>query len=259
MDSVSRTSKCVLGVRVDRVSRVELVAAATSAAASGHRCRFMYANVHVLNTAYRDMNLRAIFNRAHLVYCDGAGVKLAARLLGYSLPERMTGADWIYDLCVACQESALTLYFLGGEPGVADQAAVLLKSRYPGLRIVGTHHGLFPQAGPENEAIIAEINNLRPGILLIGLGTPLQEQWIDSYFDRLNVPVVWAVGALMDFVAGKAHRGPRWMLDHGLEWLYRLWLEPGRLGRRYLVGNPLFFWRVLCQRYSHVKGVPGEN
>jgi len=208
----------------------------------------MYANVHVLNVAYHNPELRRILNGADLVYCDGAGVKLGAHILGKDLPERMTGADWIYDLCQSCQKTGITLYLLGGEPGVAEEAARVLTTRYPGLNVVGTHHGHYDHDGPENDAVIAEINALHPDILLVGFGTPLQEKWIDRHFERLQVPVVWAVGALVDFVTGKKPRAPRWMLDHGLEWLYRLWMEPGRLWKRYVVGNPLFIWRVFMQR-----------
>lgn len=215
---------------------------------SGSRFRVMYANVHVLNTAYRDPELRRILNRADLVYCDGAGIKLGAKLLGQYMPERMTGADWIYSLCAVCQEQGFSLYFLGGEPGVAARAAARLADQYPALKIVGTHHGHYCHNGTENDAVVSKIKALHPDILLVGFGTPLQEKWIDQNFERLNIPVVWAVGALVDFVTGKKPRAPRWMLDHGLEWLYRLWAEPKRLWKRYIVGNPLFIWRVLMQR-----------
>jgi N-acetylglucosaminyldiphosphoundecaprenol N-acetyl-beta-D-mannosaminyltransferase len=238
----------LLGVRVDNISVNDLIRQVECFVTSGSRCRVMYANVHVLNTAYRDPDLRRILNDADLVYCDGAGVKLGAHLLGRHLPERMTGADWIYALCQACQKADKMLYFLGGEPGIAEEAAKVLTTRYAGLGVLGTHHGHYDHDGPENDAIIAEINSLHPDVLLVGFGTPLQEKWIDRNFEQLDVPVVWAVGALVDFVTGKKPRAPRWMLDHGLEWLYRLWTEPGRLWARYLVGNPLFVWRVLLQR-----------
>jgi len=240
----------ILGVLVDNISRRYLITGVEHFARSGGRYRVMYANIHVLNTAYDDAELRRILNQADLVYCDGAGVRLGARILGRYLPERMTGADWIYDLCLVCQDKGVTLYLLGGEPGVAAEAARILTARYPDLGIVGTHHGHYDHNGPENDAVIAEINALHPDILLVGFGTPLQEKWIDRHFERLQVPVVWAVGALVDFVAGKKPRAPRWMLDHGLEWLYRLKTEPRRLWKRYLVGNPLFLWRVLKQRFG---------
>lgn len=238
----------VLGVRVDSILLNDLIQQLEHLVTTGGHHRVMYANVHVLNTAYRDLALRHVLNQADLVYCDGAGVKLGARILGTFLPERMTGADWIHDLCATCQKQGFSLYFLGGEPGIAGLAAEKLQTQYPGLKIAGTHHGHYNHCGLENDDIIAEINALRPDILLVGFGTPLQEKWIDRHFERLDVPVVWAVGALVDFVIAKKPRAPRWMLDHGLEWLHRLWSEPGRLWKRYIVGNPLFIWRVLGQR-----------
>lgn len=248
-----RNSVQVLGVGVDSLLLDELIRHIERFVASGSHSRVMYANAHVLNTAHRDAELRRILNQAHVVYCDGAGVKLGARILGRYLPERMTGADWIHHLCRACVRMGFRLYFLGGQPGVADQAAQALRVRYSGLRIAGTHHGHYDHSSSENDAVIAAINALRPDILLVGLGTPLQEKWIDRHSERLDVPVVWAVGALADFVAGKKPRAPRWMLRHGLEWLYRLWVEPERLWKRYIVGNPLFIWRVLLQRLGWLR------
>jgi len=271
---LTRTSEAVeiLGVGVHRLSVGDLIREATQRARSGARSSIFYANVHVLNTAHRDPELRAILNGADLVYCDGAGVALGARLLGHRLPGRMTGADWIEPLCETCAAGGVTLYFLGGQPGVAARAAQLLRARHPGLCIVGAHHGYLhpppplvvpsPKVGGGSgrgrrgeggrggggTAAIAAVNTARPHVLLVGMGTPTQEKWIAAHRAELRVPVVWAVGALFDFVAGVQPRGPRWMLDHGLEWLWRLFSDPARLWRRYLLGNPLFILRVLRQR-----------
>lgn len=205
----------------------------------------LYGNIHTLNQAYRDRDLRQALAQADMVYCDGAGVRWGARLLGKSLPERMTGADWIYDLAQMCRDGQDALFLLGGAPSVADAAAERLWSLYPELNIVGTHHGFFSTEGPENEAVIQTINRHTPHILLVGLGTPVQEKWISRNRSRLNVPVVWAMGGTMDFVSGRVPRAPRWMCQHSLEWLFRLLVEPQRLWKRYLIGNTLFFWRVL--------------
>jgi len=248
MDDCDTDVVDVLGVRINPLTQRDLLRQVASVLRSGCRAQVMYANVHTLNTACRDGKLHHLLNQADIVYCDGEGVRLAARLLGRYLSQRMTGADWIYDLCATCQERGFSLYFLGGEPGVAALAAEQLQAQYPGLRVAGTHHGHYDHNGRGNDAVIAEVNALHPDILLVGFGTPLQEKWIDRHFERLDVPVVWAVGALVDFVTGKKPRAPRWMLNHGLEWLYRLWAEPWRLWRRYIIGNPLFIWRVLMQR-----------
>ena len=234
----------ILDVNVHRLSMADLIREVTQRACSGAKSTVLYANVHVLNTAYRDADLRRILNQADLVYCDGAGVRLGARLLGHHLPPRMTGADWIEPLCAA---ERITLYLMGSQPGVAARAAVALQARYPGLRIAGTYHGYL--ADPDIcAAAIAAVNAARPHILLVGMGTPIQEKWIAAHRHELNAPVVWAVGALFDFVAGVQPRGPRWMLDNGLEWLYRLLSDPRRLWQRYVIGNPLFMLRVMKQK-----------
>ena len=238
----------ILGVPIRSLTRRDLLEQVASVLRTGQRAQVMYANAHTLNVACRDRALHGVLNKADIVYCDGEGVRLAARLLGHSLPQRMTGADWIYDLCAVCQEHDFSLVFLGGEPGVATQAAQKLRQRYPRLHIAGTLHGFFDRHGPENDEVVGAISALRPHVLLVGLGTPEQETWIAQNFERLNVPVIWAVGALVDFVAGKVPRAPRWMLDHGLEWLFRFLVEPRRMFVRYVIGNPLFIFRVLKQR-----------
>lgn len=248
MNSDSRNQVDILGIAVDSLQRCELIQHTSEAALAGRRATVLYANAHVLNTAYRDRGLRDILNQADIVYCDGVGVRLAALLLGQRLPERMTGADWIDDLCAVCQDRNIALYLLGGETGIAARAASRLSQRYPDLTVAGTYHGFFDRNGAENEQVIAQINAARPQILLVGFGTPLQERWIAENAEKLDAPVLWAVGAVTDFVTGRQPRAPRWMLDHNLEWLGRLLSDPMRLWRRYIVGNPLFLYRVLRQR-----------
>jgi N-acetylglucosaminyldiphosphoundecaprenol N-acetyl-beta-D-mannosaminyltransferase len=243
---------CVLGVEVQPLDRIGLIREAVRRAQSGSESTILYANVYVLNIAYGNPDLRGILNESDLVYCDGAGVALGAWLLGDRLPGRTTGADWIETLCQACAAAGFSLYFLGGRPGVAAGAAERLQARHTGLRVVGTHHGYLDDP-TVCAAAIASVNAAHPHILLVGMGTPIQERWIAAHRHQLDVPVVWAVGALFDFVTGVQPRGPRWMLDHGLEWLCRLWSDPRRLWRRYVVGNPLFILRVLRQRIDRAR------
>jgi N-acetylglucosaminyldiphosphoundecaprenol N-acetyl-beta-D-mannosaminyltransferase len=133
---------------------------------------------------------------------------------------------------------------------VADKAAANLKARYPDLRIVGTHHGYFDktQGCAENEAVIEQINTVKPNILIVGFGMPLQERWLMENWDRIDANVALTGGAVFDYVSGELRRAPRWMTENGLEWLGRLIIEPRRLWKRYLIGNPIFLWRVLKQR-----------
>lgn len=232
----------LLGVHIDCLRRAGLIDRAARAAASSVRATILYVNVHCMNVSQRDRAYRDILARADIVFCDGTGVRLGAWLAGRPIPERMTGADWINDLCRRAVRDGLRLFFLAGEPGIADAAATVLRVRYPGLQIVGALPGY--DAGPD---IIDRINGSGAQILLVGMGTPTQEKWIADHEHELTVPVLWAVGALFDFVSGKLPRGPRWMTDNGLEWLCRLAAEPRKLWRRYLIGNPLFLLRIIMR------------
>jgi N-acetylglucosaminyldiphosphoundecaprenol N-acetyl-beta-D-mannosaminyltransferase len=217
-------------------------------AGDGRSHHVTYVNAHVLNQANRDPELRKALQDSDLVYCDGYGVRLAARLIGLPVPHRMTGADWIWAVASLCQERGLSLYLLGSDPGSAADAGAAVRRWYPRLDIRGTHHGYFELGSPHSERVLEDIVEKKPDILLVGMGTPQQERWVEHYADRLDVPVVWTVGALFDYLSRRVPRAPHWLADHGLEWVFRLALEPRRMWRRYLLGNPAFLTRVLRER-----------
>jgi N-acetylglucosaminyldiphosphoundecaprenol N-acetyl-beta-D-mannosaminyltransferase len=206
--------------------------------------RVMYANAHVLNQSAENAALRGALESADLVYCDGYGVRLAAKALERPVPHRMTGADWIWGLAALCEQTGESIYLLGSEPAVARQAAARLSETYPGLDVVGTHHGYFEPGTAHDDRVVEDINARRPSIVLVGMGTPKQELWVQHNAERLDVDVLWTVGALFDVVSGKVPRAPSWLADNGLEWIFRLAIEPGRMWRRYLLGNPVFVHRV---------------
>jgi N-acetylglucosaminyldiphosphoundecaprenol N-acetyl-beta-D-mannosaminyltransferase len=230
----------LIGVRIDLVKLQTLLDCVLASIRNGSQTTIMYVNVHCMNVAAHDPKYREILERADIVYCDGTGVKLAGRVLGVHIPERTTGADWIYDLAAMCERERLSLFFLGSTAESAEGAAGHLQGVYPALRIAGTAPGYGV-----NSNTVALINDAAPDVLLVGMGTPTQERWIDAHAHELNVSVVWAVGALFDFVSGRIPRGPHWMTEHGLEWLCRLVVEPRKLWKRYFLGNPRFMVRVL--------------
>ena len=207
--------------------------------------RVMYVNAHVVNQSRVTPGLGRALRRADLVYCDGYGVRLAARVLNLPVPHRMTGADWIWDLASLCEASGDPIYLLGSEPPLAREAADRLRARHPQLDVVGAHHGFFDLDSPHNERVIEHIKAHEARIVLVGMGTPKQELWVDRYADRLDGAVVWTVGALFDYVSGHTPRAPRWLADNGLEWIFRLAIEPTRMWQRYLIGNPIFLKRVV--------------
>ena len=240
----------ILGVGVDPLTVEELHAKIGRLIREGERGSVLNVNAHCLNLCYEDPELRGFLSGAEVVFCDGAGVMLAARILGGRIPARITYADWAWRLAAFAAAEGFSLYFLGARPGVAREAAKSLRRCYPNLRIVGARHGYFDHSakGPQNEAVVQEINAATPDILLVGLGMPLQEYWLMQNMHRLNVGVVLTGGAVFDYVSGTLRRGPRFLTENGFEWLARLFVEPRRLWRRYLVGNPLFILRVLRQR-----------
>jgi N-acetylglucosaminyldiphosphoundecaprenol N-acetyl-beta-D-mannosaminyltransferase len=209
-------------------------------------------NAHCMNLSQGHRWLRALLRSADCVFCDGAGVALAARFLGIDHLHRITYADWTWQLAAFAEPRGFTFYFLGARPGVAEKAAARLKERHPDLQIVGTHHGYFDKTtgSPENEVVVQAINAVKPNILIVGFGMPVQERWLMENWDRIDANVALTAGAMFDYISGELRRGPRWMTDHGLEWLARLIIEPRRLWKRYLIGNPLFLWRVLKQRFG---------
>jgi N-acetylglucosaminyldiphosphoundecaprenol N-acetyl-beta-D-mannosaminyltransferase len=242
----------ILGVRVNPLTVDELHTAINSYIRSKAHALILHVNVHCLNLSCESSWLREFLNQSDLVFCDGAGIQMAARVFGRSLPMRITYADWMWQLAELCAQEGHTLFLLGARPGIAKIAASRLQFLYPELRIVGTHHGYFDKTpdSTENEAVIEQINAVKPHILLVGLGMPVQERWLMENWERIDANVALTGGAVFDYISGELRRAPRWMTDHGLEWLGRLLIEPRRLWRRYVVGNPLFLWRVLKQRFG---------
>jgi len=248
----------ILGVGVDPLTVAELHAEIARLARCGRLGLVLNVNAHCLNLCYEDRALRNTLNSADAVFCDGAGVMLAARILGGRIPARITYAAWIWQLADFAAAEDFSLYFLGARPGVAQEAARRLRERYPDLRIVGVRHGYFDHSAgsAENREVLEEINSCAPDILLVGLGMPLQEHWLTENRHRLHAAgVALTGGAVFDYASRRVRRGPRLLTESGFEWLARLLREPRRLWRRYLVGNPLFFLRVLRQSISRTAGI----
>ena len=208
--------------------------------------------------ARKDPEYHDILKSADLVTPDGAGILWAATTLNYPLPERVTGIDMIHNICRLAAEKGYSLYLLGSYPGVASEAASNLTKKYPGIKIAGTHHGYFGSEDSQNyedakngnndknkeeQEIIAEIKENRPDILLVGMGVPKQEKWIDKNLNSLNVPVCMGVGGSFDVLSGRIPRAPLWMQRHGMEWIYRSIKQPTRAFR--VLALFYFIWLVI--------------
>jgi N-acetylglucosaminyldiphosphoundecaprenol N-acetyl-beta-D-mannosaminyltransferase len=244
----------VLNTRFHKVTACQLIEYVVSSAQIDRKTIVGNVNVKAMNLAYEESWYRDFLNNSDLVFCDGFGVLLAAEQLGYSVQSehRMTCPDYIENLALACERENVSLFLLAGKPGVVDKAIEKLTSIAPKLKVQG-HHGHFDKSGKENELVIQQINQFKPGILYVGFGMPLQESWILENINRIEARVFLPLGACLDFYTGTVYRGPRWMTDRGLEWLTRFVTEPQRLWERYIIGNPLFFYRLIKQRIFQKK------
>ncbi len=234
----------VLGLPVDAITYAEwldLIDQWVKAhTATRHVCTI---NPEFIMIAQDDPNFHHILNRAALCVPDGVGLLWAAKHLGQPLPQRVTGSDGVPIIAERAAQTGWRLFLLGAAPGVADKAAAVLQSRYPGLQIAGTYSGSpSPQ---EEDAIVERVNASGADILFVAYGAPEQDKWIARNLPRLNVAMAMGIGGSLDFVAGVLPRAPLWMQRLGLEWLFRLILQPWRLRR--MLRLPRFVLAVLLR------------
>ena len=244
-----RRSIDVSGVRVAPFDEQSLIARILEMATTPGVDVAVGVNAHVCNLARADDRFRELL-RTSTNYADGQSVVWAARTLGGVLPARLATTDIAVPLLHAAATAAVPVYFFGAADGVADAAAARLSAQIPGLRI-RAHHGYVSAA--EVEAVLEDIARHGTGILFVGLGDPAQQFWVEDHRDRLP-PAVLTCGGLFDWLSGSNRRAPGWMIRGGLEWLWRLLIEPRRLARRYLVGNPSFMLAVAHQRRRGRRG-----
>ena len=203
-----------------------------------HFCAF--ANADCLNIAYKNTRYADDLNGADAVWADGVGIAISARLMHTPVHGNVNGTDMLPLLC----RRGWSLYLFGAAPGVAEKARERLLAEFPMAKIAGVDHG-FCRTPEEESAVIGRINAANPDILLVAMGVPKQEEWIVSHRAQLNCGIAVGVGGLFDFASGRIPRAPTWMRKLKIEWTYRLYNEPVRLFRRYVIGNPLFIWRVV--------------
>lgn len=242
----------LLGICFEGHSKSSLLALLKDRIQAKKKTLVLSGNIHAFNLAYEQPWLHTLFNKAHIIRVDGAGVRVGARLFGHLLPPRMTWADFVWDLAKLAAENGYRLFFLGGRPGVAVEATHPLTEKYPDLLIVGCQHGYFhnDDHDTENGDVLQKISDARPDILIVGMGMPVQERWINNNWERLDATVIMTAGAVFDYISGRLQRPAPIFTRNGFEWLGRFLIEPRRLWRRYLIGNPLFFWRIFKQRIN---------
>ncbi len=234
-------------IGVDVVTLPGALAAIETLVELGQGGRVFTPNVEHVVMAEGDARFREAYARAELTIADGMPVVWASRLLGKRLPERVAGSDVVAPLMRRAAVRGWRVFLFGGAPGVAELAARNLAAENPGLVIAGTDCSRVDLTEPPSARaeILSRVAAARPHIVLVGLGAPKQELWIDEAAPQLRPAVLLGIGAGIDFAARVAARAPRWASAAGLEWLHRLLREPKRLWRRYLLRCPRFLPVVL--------------
>ncbi len=236
-------------LRIDAVDESQCIIRIMDSLAAGQGGWLITANLDHLRRLVRDPQLACLYRQADLIVADGMPLVWASRLQGTPLPQRVAGSTLVSKLAAIAMFRGFSIYLLGGAPGTADDAAVALRTRYPGLRIAGTD--CPPMGFDRNEGqvrqVLRRLREADPDIIYVGLGSPKQERLIARVRDQL--PTAWwmGVGISFSFLAGRIRRAPPWMQNHGLEWLHRLAQEPARLSRRYLMDDLPFAVGLLIE------------
>ncbi len=233
---MSAIRKQIMTIGFDDVTLQEAVAFAMEKINTRERCRVVTPNAEFAMEAKKNPRFLRILNDSQLVLADGISVVYASRIIGNPLSGRVTGVSFAQALCEALAKQGGRLYLLGAKPGVAEQAGEKLKEAYPGLVIAGTHDGYFQDARP----VVEGINAARPDAMLVCLGAPKQEYFMEEQDGALEVPVMAGLGGSMDVLAGNVRRAPAFFQKAGLEWFYRLIKEPWRFRR--MAKLPLYLW-----------------
>lgn len=233
----------LFGISMNNVSITEAISIICTK--TSNACKSVYfVNVNSINLSCKNSDFKRTLIHSDYTFVDGSGVRMAASSINVQLKDNVNGTDLLPHLCRELEDNNQSIFLLGAEPGVAGQAALNLRKQYPNLNIAGTHHGYFE----DNYEVIYKINESKADLLLVAMGSPFQEAWIEKNKYLLAPHKAIAVGGLFDFYSGKIPRAPVWMRELGIEWVYRLIQEPKSKFNRYVIGNPIFLWRAFISR-----------
>lgn len=254
-DTAERQAACpegdmlhLFGLRLQNTTLAGAADDLIKAAGARQRRDVYFVNAHCVNIAASDAGYDAVLRAADRLYADGIGMRLAARAAGMTLRDNVNGTDLFPLLCARAARAGVEVAFIGGKPGIAQNCARNMVAAYPGLKVAYVHDGYFPAS--QVDAVLEALARSQARLIFVAMGVPRQEAFIHQHGERLGATVRLGVGALFDFYSGAIPRAPRVVRRMGMEWLYRLMLEPRRLFRRYVLGNPQFLMRVMWRRLS---------
>lgn len=236
----------MMGVRIDPLTMKETVAETERFVIEKKALHLMGVNADKLNQCVTNEAIKQIVNESEIINADGASVVLAARYLGYSVPERVAGIDLMQELLRLANEKNYSVYFFGAKEEVLTDMLTIFKKDYPNLQVVGHRNGYF--STEEEETIQEDIREKNPDFVFVGITSPKKEHLIQKFMDNGVNSVFMGVGGSFDVLSGHIKRAPMWMQKTNLEWLFRVANEPKRLFKRYFVGNATFIKRVVHEK-----------
>lgn len=236
----------ILGIPLHNLTMTEALDNIMALFGGTANAQVAFVNADCANIAYRDKEYLNILQHCRYVLADGIGMKLAGKILRDPIRQNVNGTDLFPLLCERMQGTTHGIYLLGGKPGIVDRVADWVLTQYPDTAVLGKHHGYYSPA--EEQDIIADIAHSGATVLLVAFGVPRQEKWLAQHLTSTGVRVGMGVGGLFDFYSGNIARAPAWMREIGMEWFFRFLQEPGRLWKRYFIGNVVFLWRVQMER-----------
>lgn len=248
-----RLSVYFLNRQIDFMTMEAVIRAIVDAAIARNKMVVANYNIHAFNLSMLMPRFLDFYEDAELKICDGMGIIKGLKMMGISLSSRYrTPLTWLVPrLLNYCDRYQLSVFLLGSQPKHLDFALKCQQEKYPNVKFAG-HHGYFDQEdSQENKEVLTKIDEFQPDILIVGMGMPLQEIWIQKNYQNINASVIIPCGAVIDRLAGVVPNCPLWISNIGLEWLYRLFKEPKRLGSRYLLGNPLFLLVLIWAKFHN--------
>lgn len=251
-EKVTALSVYLLGRRIDCMNIPSIVEAISKACIEDRQITVAHYNIHGFNLSMQFPWYYQFLQSAEITNCDGMGILKAISFMGLDLPVdyRVSYTLLMPKILENCNQNEFSVFLLGGKPQILQDAIDNLKLKYPKANFSG-HHGYFDKEDPEaNETIVEQINQFQPNILIVGMGMPIQEYWVQKYRHRLRVNTIMVGGAIIDRMAGMVSDCPRFISDSGFEWLYRLVREPKRLAARYLLGNSAFALQIVLATFN---------
>ena len=239
----------IFDLNFDNLTMEDAISKLLNSITTKNKKKVYFVNPDCLNKIFEDKSYFEVLRNGDYVFPDGIGVNIACKILRNPLKANINGTDMLPFICEMVNDNKSSIFLLGGKPGVAEKMKENLESKYSGLKISGIQDGYFNRE-TESQKVIEHINSSGADVLLVAFGAPLQEKWISENCDKLNPYVQMGVGGLFDFYSSNVKRAPKWMREVGLEWVFRMIQEPKRLWRRYIIGNPVFLYRVLRWKFT---------